>query len=95
MVDRINNAGCIAPQADKTVKKHEQAAQKDSASIFNNKKIEGLASNDATDYFDYHADMTQLNAVIEGRTNQTEKLDFNHIGQKTLEGGLRQALDNN
>ena len=37
MVDGINRAGGVMPQSGKTVKKQEQAAPKDSTSIFSNK----------------------------------------------------------
>lgn len=48
MVDGINNAHGITPQSGKTVKKQEQTAQKDSASIFSHKgSISGEVSGNA------------------------------------------------
>lgn len=97
MFDGINNAHGITPQSGKTVKKQEQVAPKDTASIFSNKgsgEISGSATGSVN--IPYTSQVWEngiLVSEIEGTTLKPVEVDLGRIGTAALEGGAKKLLD--
>ncbi len=97
MIDGINNAHGITPQADKTVKKQGQAAQKDSASIFSYKGSGEVTGTVTGSVNIPHTSQVWENGILvsesEGTTPKRVEVDYGRIDTAALEGGEKKLLD--
>lgn len=99
MIDGINNAHGITPQADKTLKKQGQAAQKDSASIFSYKgseKVTGTVTGTGTVNIPHTSQVWENGILVsesEGTTPKRVEVDYGRIDTAALEGGEKKLLD--